>query len=293
MAVLPLLLAWMMRQIDRIRCSRAPAATPVAFGRLLGLSYVAVLTHPALDWMNTYGIRLLMPFDGRWFYGDALFIVDPWLWLLLGISVVLAYSRSRLQVAGWVALGAIATALVSGVSGLPVALLALWCLSLALIAGLRVWGGVQPQLPVVATISLALAALYIASMIGGSRLAQLEVAQWAEDRGLSTNRIMVSPRPGDPFRRDVLIADEQHYHRLTFDWLDTARVRPRGSETAIGDGHPAARAALAAPNVRGFATWTRFPSFAVEPLDDGYRVTITDMRFGGAAVELDPKLEPR
>ena len=92
MAVLPLLLAWMMRQIDRIRCRRARAATPVALGRLLGLSYVAVLTHLALDWMNTYGIRLLMPFDGRWFYGDALFIVDPWVWLLLGLSVGLAYS---------------------------------------------------------------------------------------------------------------------------------------------------------------------------------------------------------
>lgn len=293
MAVLPLLLAWTMRQIDQIRCRRAPAATPVAFGRLLGISYVAVLTHPALDWMNTYGIRLLMPFEGRWFYGDVLFIVDPWLWLLLGTNVVLAYSRSRLQVAGWVALGAMATALVSGVPSLPIALLALWCLGLSLIAGLRAWGGLQPRPAPVATISLVLAALYIASMIGGARLAQLKVAQWAADRGLGTTRIMVSPRPADPFRRDVLIADEQHYHRLTFDWLDSERVRPLGPETMIGDRHPAARAALAAPSVRGFATWTRFPSFAVEPLDDGYRVTITDMRFGGATVELNQNLEPR
>jgi len=292
-AVLPPLLAWMMHHIDRIRCRRTPTATPVAFGRLLGLSSVAVLTHPALDWMNTYGIRLLMPFDGRWFYGDALFIVDPWVWLLLGVSVVLAYSASRRQVVGWAVLGAIATTLVSGVSGLPVALLALWCLGLALIAGLRVWGGLQPRLPLVATISLVLAALYIASMVGGSRIAQLEVAQWAEDRGLGANRIMVSPRPADPFRRDVLFADDQHYHRLTYDWLASERVRPRGPETAIGDRHPAAMAALAAPGLRGFAAWTRFPSFAIEPLDDGYRVTITDVRFGGGTVELDPNLEPR
>ena len=27
--------------------------------------------------MNSFGIRLLMPFSGRWFYGDALYIVDP------------------------------------------------------------------------------------------------------------------------------------------------------------------------------------------------------------------------
>ena len=34
--------------------------------------------------LNSYGVRLLMPFSDRWFYGDALYIVDPWLYLLLG-----------------------------------------------------------------------------------------------------------------------------------------------------------------------------------------------------------------
>ena len=43
-----------------------------------------MLTHPVLDWLNNYGIRLLMPFSPRWFYGDAVFIIDPWLWLALG-----------------------------------------------------------------------------------------------------------------------------------------------------------------------------------------------------------------
>jgi inner membrane protein len=40
--------------------------------------------------MNEYGMRWLMPFSGRWFYGDTLFIVDPWLWLALGLGVALA-----------------------------------------------------------------------------------------------------------------------------------------------------------------------------------------------------------
>ena len=111
MAVLPPLLAWVMHQVDRVRCSRTPAARPVRFGRLVVLAYIAVLSHPALDWLNTYGIRLLMPFDGRWFYGDALLIVDPWIWLLLGTVVVLAHSGSRLRAAGWIALGVIVTTL--------------------------------------------------------------------------------------------------------------------------------------------------------------------------------------
>ena len=33
-----------------------------------------------------------MPFSDRWFYGDTLFIVDPWLWLILGGAVMLAWT---------------------------------------------------------------------------------------------------------------------------------------------------------------------------------------------------------
>jgi inner membrane protein len=56
---------------------------------------VAVVSHPLLDLLNTYGVRLLMPFSDRWFHGDALFIVDPWLWLLFGIGAGVAAWRRR------------------------------------------------------------------------------------------------------------------------------------------------------------------------------------------------------
>ena len=63
---------------------------------LLVLSMIGILTHPFLDWMNTYGMRWLMPLDGRWWYADTLFIVDPWIWLALGIGVWVSRRRSRL-----------------------------------------------------------------------------------------------------------------------------------------------------------------------------------------------------
>ena len=292
MAVLPPLLALVMHQVDRIRRGRIPSARPVPFGRLVVLAYIAVLSHPALDWLNTYGIRLLMPFDGRWFYGDALFIVDPWIWLLLGTVAVLAHSGSRLRAAGCIALGAIATTLITGVPGVPFASRVLWCLGLAIITGLRVWGVLRLRVAQAATVCLVLVGLYGATMAGGAQLARLEVARWARDRGFEPRRLMVSPMPADPFRHDVLIADTLHYHRLTFDWLSPERVRPGGPGTDIGDDHPAAAAALAAPHLKGFATWTRFPAFTVEPHDDGFRVVVTDMRFGGAVVELDRNLTP-
>jgi inner membrane protein len=293
LVLLPALLAWVVHQIDRLRCRRYPAATPVSPRRLMALSYLSVLTHPALDWLNTYGVRLLMPFDGRWFYGDSLFIIDPWVWLLLGTVTVLAHSGSSAQAAGWIALGALATLLVTGFPALPIPIRLLWCVGVASIAGIRIWGGAQHRLGRVATICLLLAGLYIAAMIGGSQLAQSQVAAWAQARGFEPVRIMVGPVPANPFRRDVLIVDDLHYHRVRLDWLAEAPITPVSLQAPIGNGHPAAAAALAAPELRGFATWTRFPRFEVDPRAGGYRVSVSDMRgLGGGVVELDRELRP-
>ena len=60
---------------------------------ILSLSYVGVILHVSMDLLNTYGVRLLMPFSPHWFYGDVLFIVDPWLWITFGAGVWLARRR--------------------------------------------------------------------------------------------------------------------------------------------------------------------------------------------------------
>lgn len=91
MLVLPLLLTGAMLLWARWR-PRA-ASPPTRPGALLVLAALAVWSHPLLDWLNVYGVRLLMPFSDRWFYGDALFIIDPWVWLVLGITI--AWSRRR------------------------------------------------------------------------------------------------------------------------------------------------------------------------------------------------------
>ncbi|MFL0356427.1 metal-dependent hydrolase [Erythrobacter sp. GH1-10] len=86
MVLLPLVLAGLLWGFDRWQAKRGkrPAGRlPVSFKWLFLLSFIGCLTHPALDWMNVYGIRLLEPFSSQWFYGDALFIIDVWLWALL------------------------------------------------------------------------------------------------------------------------------------------------------------------------------------------------------------------
>ena len=55
-----------------------------------------------------------MPFDGRWFYGDALFIVDPWVWLLAAAPVVLATTGRPASRVAWLLGAAAASWLVLG-----------------------------------------------------------------------------------------------------------------------------------------------------------------------------------
>jgi inner membrane protein len=49
---------------------------------LLGLLLVSTLSHLVLDWTNSYGVHPFWPVDNRWYYGDAVFIIEPWLWVV-------------------------------------------------------------------------------------------------------------------------------------------------------------------------------------------------------------------
>lgn len=104
LVLLPLAITALVLASDRWvrrRGGRGASRTPIDARATLLIAVVGVLSHPALDWLNTYGIRLLMPFSGKWFYGDAVFIIDPWLWLLLGAALIpWRRTRRRVQIVG-------------------------------------------------------------------------------------------------------------------------------------------------------------------------------------------------
>lgn len=102
--VLPIILWAAMLAFDRwqTRRGKRPAGRlPIDKGWLLALAYIGCLSHPALDWLNNYGIRLLEPFSHRWFYGDTLFIIDLWIWIALALSVWLSLRRERRGAGDW------------------------------------------------------------------------------------------------------------------------------------------------------------------------------------------------
>jgi inner membrane protein len=110
--VLPLVLAAILWGFDRWqerRGKRPQDRLKVDFKWLYALAFVGCLSHPALDWLNVYGIRLLEPFSSRWFYGDTLFIIDVWLIAVLGSGVWWSAKAERRAGAwkrpAWIAIG--------------------------------------------------------------------------------------------------------------------------------------------------------------------------------------------
>ena len=93
LAVAGALLVWAIAWGVWRRGSReAPARGDARW--LLALLMVSTLSHLALDWTNSYGVHPFWPLDDRWYYGDSVFIVEPWLWVVSVPTLVMA-TRSR------------------------------------------------------------------------------------------------------------------------------------------------------------------------------------------------------
>lgn len=60
-----------------------PDTLPFRAGPLFLVAFLAVVTHPFLDWLTTYAIALFAPLSWHWYSGDAIFIVDWVYWLLM------------------------------------------------------------------------------------------------------------------------------------------------------------------------------------------------------------------
>jgi inner membrane protein len=69
---------------------------PIKLGAILLVCFLGTLSHPLLDVLNTYGTRLGEPLSHRWFYGDTLFIMDPWIWVILILGLEMSWRAERI-----------------------------------------------------------------------------------------------------------------------------------------------------------------------------------------------------
>jgi inner membrane protein len=181
-----------------------PAVRRLARGerrRLLALACVGLASHLALDAWNVYGVHPFAPFDARWFYGDAVFIFEPWIWMLLAGAVAAnAGGRTR----GALALGLAGIVSVVGALGVlsPGALAAL-CLGAGLWAlALR---ALRPRGRLVAALAAG-TAFVTASFALAERARAATTALLPAERLVDVVR---SPQPAAPFCWSVIAITER------------------------------------------------------------------------------------
>lgn len=172
---------------------------------LLWLAVVGTWSHLLLDWTNSYGVHPFWPFDNRWMYGDAVFIVEPWLWVVaippllfgarsLGGRIVLALLLVTILVFGAVS-GAVARGPLVVLCVVAAAWTALqwWLRARAQAASpsaTRTWGRVRSGFGAWAAATLMFA--------GASRAAKAEVSALVTERDMAVDDIVLAPAPGDP-----------------------------------------------------------------------------------------------
>jgi inner membrane protein len=204
---------------------------------LAGLSVLATMLHIGLDFTNSYGVHPFWPVDDHWYYGDAVFIVEPLLWacaatllfVLPGrigrvlIAVVLAAGLGLSWLSGFVppAFAALLTALVAGLAALSRFAPA----RVALTGGIAVW--------------LALTATFVVtSRVAENRIEALLAARFPQARTLD---VVLTPMPADPVCREMLAVQtttdqyvlRRAFHSLAPGWITAARCAelfPSGAE---------------------------------------------------------------
>ncbi len=304
----PFLLTGAMLGIDRLlekrrlRKGKPSSGPPMHPKWLLLIAFIGVWSHPLLDWLNTYGIRLLMPFDGTWFYGDTLFIIDAWFWLLAGAGVVLARSNSWKSISAWIVLGTALTALITTADMVPLAAKIAWLAGIGLIAAARMLGVQKNYSRPIAIAMLAGAVLYTAFMYTGARMTTIHAKNHFADEGVEIVRAMANPLPARPLLRSGVAASGNHYYLFVVNWTKPDSFRLTHNPVIIEPPDEIVKAALEDPGVQGLQNWIRFPHYEVRSLDGGgKRVFIRDLRYvqpdqetavgiGIAVVDLDEEL---
>jgi inner membrane protein len=193
--------------------------------RLWLLIALGLTSHLVLDSWNSYGVHPFWPMTSRWFYGDAVYILEPWLWMLLGAAATM---NTRSRVGGVLLGGFVAVLLLLGtwMSVIPKPALALLLIAIAGFGTLtRRWGA-----PRRSAVALALSALFVTGVFGLRELARAEVAATPATHGYRHRvDLVLSSAAANPFCWSVLSIESDEGADAYASTRGTAAVLVRGA----------------------------------------------------------------
>ena len=273
-AVLSVALAGTVWVFSRIR---APASgKQVLFLPLWLICAIGVLSHPFLDFLGDYGLRPFLPFSSKWYYGDMLGIVDPWLWVIFGFALFVA-TGTKAGKAAWIALAAALDALIFFAAGRTFA--TAW----TLLAFALVWAGTVIRRHGLSPARIALA-IFI-TYLGATAAAHYSIVRTAWQSGPSlvsdsVKEVSVLPgRPGTAARWTVVMQGPDKYYIADVGLQNWVEHPPKFEAFPKNLQNIFYREALAQPQMAALARFARFPSVQVSVSGGLCTVWLRDLRY--------------
>ncbi|MBI4164876.1 MAG: metal-dependent hydrolase [Acidobacteria bacterium] len=212
---------------------------PANIAWLVACGLVGSASHLLLDFTNAYGVRPFLPFSGRWYAWDIMFITDPGVMSLLAVGL-----------------------------GFPVLL--------RLIS--EEVGAGKPAYRTGAFLALAAVVLVwtLRDIAHRRAVTLLDSVQFGQE---NPKRVGAFPSPINPFSWTGVAETESAFYVVAVSALDDhiqtgdAQVYRKPEESAALD------AAMKTRTGSVFLDFARFPWGQVQVLSDDYEVTLRDLRF--------------
>jgi inner membrane protein len=277
LGVLPqaIILTALLGLINHVVRRKKPDHPQIRAIPLFVLSAIGILSHLLMDFPNNYGIRLFLPFSKRWLYGDFIFVVDPWLLLILAGALFLGSEWDLRTTILWAIAGAILTLAILLVPFFSLSVKGVWLILIGILIALRNFVRNIPAQRYVHA-ALVLTAAYYATMFG---------FRWRAEHILAAGRAgevieqSVTPLPGNILQWAAFRETEE---TIRFGQIDNIFTRPqvqwkrnfpKNFDDAI------VRAALGTCTGQVLLEFSRYPAATLRQDVAGFRITIYDTRY--------------
>ncbi|MCU0626250.1 MAG: metal-dependent hydrolase [Gemmatimonadaceae bacterium] len=249
MAIAAALLVWGLALAIRrdLRTTAASRAT-------LAVALLGTLSHIVLDWTNSYGVHPFWPWDNRWYYGDAIFIVEPWLWVV-AIPLVVAGERTRVT-RGLLAALLVAILMAAWVTSFTTSAVAVALTAGAIASLVAAWRTRAPA-RALARVAIAIGAWVAVEGVFFTAGRAAEAAVRAAVPA-AVDDVVLSPGVADPFCWSAIVVweDATTYHARGAEVRPVPALRaPTGCRTRAASGLDSVRLAGTA-TVRWTGEWT-------------------------------------
>lgn len=215
LAALAVLLAVTYRILPSVR--KMGGGAQLRFWLLIA---IALASHLALDALNSYGVHPFYPADNSWYFGDTLFILEPSLWVILGIAVAWN-GRTRTARAAAALPVVVLLCVLAFIGAMP----AESATAVALTGGVFAWAARRLSPAARAVTALAILVLIVVGFGGASRIARRASvdALQSELRGEVVD-VILTPNPSSPSCWAVIVVELREGDGVYVLWRGTLSI---------------------------------------------------------------------